>query len=60
MCISQERLVGQFEPFEKPSFVVVDGNVRTKQSYLLNFVIVVKSFTKPLLLSNTKLSTHMC
>jgi hypothetical protein len=38
----------------------INGNVRTKQTYLLNFIIVVKSFTRPLLLSNKKLSTQMC
>jgi len=29
MSISQKGLVNQFEPFEKPNFVVVDENVRT-------------------------------
>ncbi len=36
------------------------GNVRTEQTYLLSFVIVVRSSTRPLLLSNKKLSTQMC
>jgi hypothetical protein len=60
MSISKKRPVGQLEPFEKPSFVVVDGNVETNQAYLLSSVIVVRSSMRPLLLSNTKLSIHMC
>jgi len=38
----------------------IDGNVITKQAYLLNFVIVVRSSMIPLLLSSTKLSMQMC
>jgi hypothetical protein len=60
MSISKKRSVGQLEPFEKPSFVVVDGNVRIEQAYLLSSVIVVRSSTRPFLLSNTKFSMHMC
>jgi hypothetical protein len=45
---------------ELPLALGIDGNVRTKQAYLLSFVIVVKSSIRLLLLSRTKLSMHMC
>jgi hypothetical protein len=38
----------------------IDGNASRKEIYLFNFVIVVKSSTRLVLLSRTKLSTQMC
>jgi hypothetical protein len=45
---------------ELPLALGINGNVRTKQVYLLSFVIVVKSSIRLFLLSRTKLSMHMC
>jgi hypothetical protein len=43
-----------------PQIEKIDGNMKGMQTYLLNFTIIVKSFTRPNLLSRTKVSTQMC
>ncbi len=47
-------------PILKSSTWIINGNVSRKQTYLFNFVIIMRSSMRPVLLLRIKMSTQMC